>query len=105
MACPPFPEFCCGAEEDLADDEAELMEERVDTVETGDRVLIRVVSCTAELPDPPDSELRPLSLLLWAWWLLLMFPPPSRRDGLAAAKYYNTVTINLATLTLKNPFF
>jgi len=64
------------------------MEERVDTVETGDRVLIRVVSCTAaELPDPPDSELRPLSLLLWAWWLLwLMFPPASRRDGLAAAE-------------------
>jgi len=49
----------------LAED-AELTDERVDTVETGDRVLIRVRTP----PEPPDNELRPLSLLLWAWWFL-----------------------------------
>lgn len=54
----------------LAED-AELTDERVDTVETGDRVLIRVRTP----PEPPDSELRPLSLLLWAWWFLALWPP------------------------------
>lgn len=70
--CPDFPEFLgeCpdkGPDDLALADEAELMEDRVETVETGERVLIRVVRMPPPAPpepDPPDKELRPLSLLL-----------------------------------------